>query len=103
MPNTHRGQIKHVTDLASKFFPNALIYIPQINIPPTLSHTQQTSLDSLNLIIGQFTHNSHRLHNIPPLCPTKFTIDPKDTKFRVHWSPETANSMVSHWLDHLNL
>jgi hypothetical protein len=38
---------------------------------------------------------------IPTLAESKFKIAPED-KYNIHWTKETANCMLDHWLDYLN-
>ena len=101
-PHTFEQQLTNVIQNASRFFPNASIHIPLINIPPEISTSQQANLNHLNKLIQTLSEHSHILKAIPTLPQHHFQIDPKDTHSRIHWSTKTANSMIAHWTSHLN-
>jgi hypothetical protein len=101
-PMTHKAQSKSLMELASKKFPTADIYIPQVNIPSKLQPNQKTSLQALNANIHELASKSRKFKTLPTLPHRKFKIDPKDTKYQIHWTEETANEMLKHWLQHLN-
>ena len=98
---THQGQIKSLVSSSSKFFPNAQIFIPQINYSSSLKQTQRASLDSLNKIIEEFAGDSSPIKTITKLPSHLFHIDPKDN-YGIHWTTNTADQQVKHWLSHLN-
>jgi len=101
-PMTHKTQSKSLIELASKKFPTADIYIPQVNIPSRLQPNQKASLQALNASIQELASKSKKFKTLPTLPHRKFKIDPKDTKYQIHWTEETANEMLKHWLQHLN-
>ncbi|MGL5596519.1 MAG: hypothetical protein ACRDDA_00025, partial [Aeromonas sp.] len=73
-------------------FPNAEIKIPVINFSDGLPTKEKKVLQQLNDIIrdtGRF---------IPALTPEKFgtTVD------QIHWTKQTGEEMLKHWLRHLN-
>ena len=101
-PATHKSQLNTLLKSCSKVFPKSQIYIPQINVPPQIPPHQTNSLMILNQMINELTKNTPNVHTITKLPHNKYTIDAKDTKYRIHWNRATANEMLSHWLSHLN-
>ena len=109
---TFEPQLKSVIQNASKFFPNADIYVPLINIPPELPPHHQSNLDEFNRSFLTLAKQSQTFKTLPkelqtfktlPKLPQKdFKIDPRDTAYKIHWSTETANAILSHWTSHLN-
>lgn len=97
-PSTHRHQLKQLVQSSSKTFPNAHIYIPQLNFSASLSETQRASLDAINQTIMELAGNSSTFGTIPKL-PAKLFHTHDDG---IHWTPQTANQLISHWLNHLN-
>ena len=105
-------QIKTVIQNASKLFPNATIYIPLINIPPEIPPHQQTNLNKFNQLILTLSERLQTFKTLPkelqtfktlPKLPQQnFKIDPRDTAYKIHWSTETANSILAHWTSNLN-
>ena len=98
----HRSQKVHQTAIkqllqavhaAKSTFPHAEIWIPQINFYSDLPLPQQALLDNLNRYIR--THLGH----IPKLQNEKFQVKSDG----IHWTTETARSMLEHWTSHLNL
>lgn len=102
-PNTNSDQIKQLISASSKLFPNAQIYIPQINYSANLPAQQRATLDSINNTIMRMAGDSdlESFGTIPTLVPIHFEINPNDTH-SIHWTTNTANNMVSHWLEYLN-
>ena len=101
---THRQQARSMILACSKAFPNTNVYIPQINIPPEITPEQKCSLNSLNQTMEHLTNTIYPNTNIkilPKLPDNLFSINPKD-RYRIHWTQETANNMISHWLNNLN-
>ena len=101
-PATHKSQLNTLLKSCSKVFPKSQIYIPQINVPPQIPPHQTNSLMILNQMINELTKSTPNVHTITKLPHNKYTIDAKDTKYRIHWNRATANEMLSHWLSHLN-
>lgn len=105
-------ELKSVIQNASKFFPNASIHIPLINIPPELAPHQQTNLNEFNRLLlalskqlttfGTLPKELQTFKTLPKLPQKDFKIDPRDTAYKVHWSEETANAILSHWTSNLN-
>ena len=101
MPSTHRDQLKRVVSLAQKTYPNAQIYIPQINYASNLEKEERASLDSLNSLLMELSGSNKKFHTISKLSPNLFTIGPKDP-YKIHWTNNTAESMLTHWIRCLN-
>ena len=80
---------------ARETFPTASIHVPLINYSERLPTKQKLNLRALNKEIEKGNH-------IPKLEERDFKIDPKDNKFHIHWSMETAQAMLENWLRSLN-
>jgi len=100
-PSTHRDQLKRVINLAQKMFPNARIYIPQINYASDLAQEERASLDSLNSLLMESCGTNQKFHTIPKLSPHLFKISVNDG-YRIHWTDSTKESILSHWFQYLN-
>ena len=99
--STHHDQLKRVVSLAQKTYPNAHIYIPQVNYAFSLTQKERASLDSLNSLIMEFSGTNKKFHTISKLPSNLFNIGPKDP-YKIHWTNSTAESMLTHWLQSLN-
>ena len=85
-------QLRSMHEKASCAFPSAEIWIPIINFSPRLSTAQKNKLHKINLYIQQ---NFSFLHPLPQeLFHTQ--------KNNIHWTPETASGVLSHWCRQLN-
>ena len=73
-------------------FPYAQYWIALINFSPHLDQVEQQNLLTLN------GHIRKNMSFIPPL-PDHLFITESD---HVHWTPETAKTMLNHWIDVLN-
>jgi hypothetical protein len=100
--STHKTQVRSLVSACNKSFPNAQVYIPQINIPPKIASKHKGSLQALNEIIRDVTQSNPNVHTLPPLSNDDFKIDPRDTQYKIHWTGDTANSMIKHWINQLN-
>lgn len=96
---THRDQLKRLALTSSRLFPNAEIYIPQINYSHHLSDKQKASLDSINTIALEIAGTYEQLSTLPTLPRNLFETGTDN----IHWTNDTANGLISHWLGHLNL
>lgn len=72
-------------------FPNALIYMPLINFSKNLPPQIQRNITQLNLMIKS------RNAFIPRLDKDNFKTLPDN----IHWTPDTAYNMLTHWLNFL--
>ncbi len=95
--STNADQIKKTISSATKYFPNSQIYIPLINYSPNLPNDQQQTLDYINQCLQDSVGKFPNYNTIPKL-PSSFQtgID------LIHWTQNTANAMVKHWVCHLN-
>ena len=99
-PSTLRQQFANMIHNASKTFPNASIHVPLINIPPDIPTHQQTNLGHLNQLIQTLSEHQHTFQVIPKLPQENFKIDLRDS-YKIHWTTETANALISHWASYL--
>ena len=49
------------------------------------------------------TANLKRFKTFPKIPRRDFHIDPKDTKYSIHWTTDTANTIITRWLRDLNI
>ena len=90
IPNLRRMAVR-----AGKFSSNSVIAIPEINYSDRLpvveqdhiTGTSKSLLDIRGIVV------------IPKLEESSFETNVSDN---IHITPETANKMITHWLDHLN-
>lgn len=85
-------QIQRALKAAKDKFPHAHIWIPRINFSGCLPTALQTNLQAINTYIA-------RNYQTIPLLPSNEFQTIGDG---VHWTPETANNMLKHWLNFLN-
>jgi len=97
---TLEQHLKNMIHNACKTFPNATIHIPLINIPPEIPTHQQTNLNHLNQLIQTLSQHQP-FQTIPKIPQENFKINPRDS-YKIHWLPETANTIITHWTSHLN-
>lgn len=102
-PQTSKSQMKSMAQSASKLFPKAQIYIPQINISPALPQPQQDNLECLNAHILELAGELDGINTIPKLPTEEFKAETRGNFPGVHWTTQTANSMMALWFQHLNL
>ena len=100
LPKTNLDQVKQLVNSSSKFFPKAQIYIPQLNFSASLTSKERATLELLNTHLMELAGQSEleSFGTIPPLPQNLFQTQ-KDC---IHWTPNTANAMICHWLDYLN-
>lgn len=87
-----RKCIERLLDAAAATFPNAVLHITLINYEPTLSEQQVRNLWALNDIIFRTGHC------VPLLLGGRFQVGSD----QIHWTVETAQAMLQHWLAQLN-
>lgn len=86
-------QLNMALRVAARKFPDAQVYVPLINYSLDLPQSEQLNLHELNTYIHQ------RVPAHLPLLPeNSFTT----TEDKVHWTPETAQTMLRHWAEELN-
>jgi hypothetical protein len=88
-------QLQTMLNAANKFAPKAKIYIPIINFSHGLLPEEKRRLNELNKAIEETKKAIH----IPPLSYSDFNVRGFD---RIHWTRDTANGMLQHWINHLN-
>ena len=96
-PETNRYQLKKMVSNSSKLFPNAKVYIPQINLPTGLNPKQRKTMNAFNDCIHELSSPLSSIQTLP-LLPQSFQTE----NGGIHWLPETANRLMSHWLGSLN-
>jgi ribA/ribD-fused uncharacterized protein len=94
---THRVNIRNLLKTAQHKFPESKIYIPLLNFSNDLPGRMRDSLKSFNNILSDLVRDTVNVNIIPPL-ETNFVTGTD----KIHWSPDTANAMLAHWVDHLN-
>ena len=95
-PKTTAAQLRAMVSNATRAFPNSHIYVPKLNFSSSLSHSDQQRLLEINQLLDSFSFQ--RVTVLEPLEATKF----KTGKDNIHWTTETANAMLRHWISHLN-
>lgn len=93
--NVNETAIKGLQGLlrtAKEKFPRAEIWVPVVNFSPELPPNEQIHLDTLNAYI------TRNLRHIPALPSSEFQTKGD----RIHWTADTAGSMLQHWLQYLN-
>lgn len=97
----HRSQATLITPIkelqgilraARSKFPSADIWVPEINFSPNLPLQEKQQLASLN------QHIVKNVNYLPALLPEEFNTMPDN----VHWTSETAVTMLQHWCQCLN-
>ena len=86
--------MRKLAQKANKQFPRSRIAIPRINCPAHLSKSQKANIKAIN-------DSLVRLRNIsiiPELDQKLFRTIPGD----IHWTADTADTLLNHWLCHLN-
>lgn len=99
--STHKAQIKSLLQGYSKKFPSSQIYFPQINVPSGLTRAQKRSLEALNSSANELLRTFTNCHSISKLPDQAFEISRTDP-YKIHWTTQTANNFMSHWISNLN-
>ena len=90
IPNLRRMAVR-----AGKCFPHSVIAIPNINCSDRLPMVEQDHIMSTSKSLLDI----RGIVVIPKLEESSFETNVSDN---IHWTPEKANKMLTHWLDHLN-
>ena len=85
-------QLQGAVKMAKTTFPQAQIFLPEINFSRSLPHREQDNLRRLN------AHITSQRHFIPALARNSFNTD----RDGVHWTHPTAKLVLEHWLEALN-
>jgi len=80
----------------SKKFPKAKIFFPLVNFSYALPSKETSNLKEFNRLAQD---DLRRVTIIPCLDSSQFETSDKDP---VHWTKKSANSILKHWLNHLN-
>jgi len=100
--HNNQTNLQRVISSAKKAYPNAQIYIPQINFSDKFQQKQKNNLKAINSTLMEFAGLASYFEyfgTIPTLTHNQFHTATDDI---VHWTPNTANAIVSHWLNYLN-
>ena len=81
---------------AQRAFPNSKIYISQINYSNLLPQDERHCLQTINEFLANYSGHAVVLDKIPIQDVKSVLNDP------VHYTAETANNIVSQWLQSLN-
>lgn len=85
-------ELKRALRAAREKFPEADIFVPEINFSSALPQVEQDTLLHLNAFITGLKNH------IPALTPDIFTTEGDD----IHWSRGTSEAMLQHWEMYLN-
>ena len=86
-----KKELNKIVKEAKRAFPCASIFIPLINYSTGLAQEEKHQLDLINQEIKKKSH-------IPKLDQREFKTDEDN----IHWLPETASAILTHWLCCLN-
>jgi hypothetical protein len=92
--STSLPNLRKMAAKANQIFPLAVVAIPEINIPDHLSDRVKHNIKQLN----DSLHEMPNVLVIPQIDPKLFTTTFND----IHWTQNTANKLLTHWLTHLN-
>ena len=95
---TSLPQFHRVLQATRKVFPNAKLFVSSLQWDPRrISNSENANLEALH----EGFKSADGIDLIPKLASEKFQIAPED-KYGIHWTKESANQMLDHWLHHLN-
>lgn len=86
--------LKKMVNAIRKRFPGSDLWFPLINVSNTLPEHIQENMKALNKVISTLDKITH----IPHLPQKQFRVQ----RDGIHWCRDTANSLLYHWLSHLN-
>lgn len=86
-------QLQTAIRMAKRRFPYAEIWVPIINYSTNLPNSEQRDMIQLN------THIFKNLPHVIQLTEDMFHTE----RDNVHWTKETAQAMLDHWVSELNL
>jgi ribA/ribD-fused uncharacterized protein len=99
--NVHTTAGRNLTTMVNKLADrnqSSEMYLIEINYSDQLTKQERSNLDAINKTMFELESQSERIHVIRKLHPSKFQTTPDN----IHWTKNTANSMIRHWLDSLN-
>lgn len=97
LSKTTINQLRSMLSNAVRKFPHSHIYIPVLNFPSSLPTGEQQNLREINKFLQSYTNPNVTI--LDQLHPSKFKTCQTDI---LHWTTDTANSMLRHWLSSLN-
>lgn len=86
--------LKTLTGHLLKKFPTSKIFFVELNFAETLRSETKSKLNQINKAISELC----MIKTIPKLNTSKF----KTATDHIHWTEQTANFMLEHWLTFLN-
>ena len=90
-----------VLKLSGKLFPNADAYLPKINCPQNYLVKQGHEIRTINSIVDKGrVLNAKALLELPE--DKEFIVEGNNGKGMIYLGPETTNSLVTLWLQHLD-
>ena len=92
-PGNTRVQLRGMTRVLRKKFPNSKIYIQEINAPQNLKLNGTQNLETFNNFLPNIN-----LEVIPKLNDTDFELNSDN----YHWNKPTAKKYLNRWMEHLN-
>ena len=92
---TTKDQIDKLCGALSKKFPSSRVYIPQLNVPETVSRYGTQNLNKINHYLAKKTKH---ITVIPVIKKEDYILASDD----YHWTHLTGNKFLRHWLNHLN-
>ena len=95
---TSLPNIKKLLSAAKSVFPEAKISLASLQWDPKRITSSQDA--NLKLLQEGFS-GLKQVHLIPTLAQSKFEIQRLD-QYGVHWTMETGNDLLDHWIQHLN-
>lgn len=93
-PLTAQKQLQQLMSTCRQAFPNAEIYLPLIVFSDRLSRRQQELIELLN------QHMDRKYHTLPGINKLLLQTERHDP---VHWTQQTADKILTFWLDQLNM
>lgn len=87
-------QLQRLLKICEIKFPNAEIYVPVINYSERLERETQMLIEKLNQAIIE------KCNFLPELTRLRFHTEPHDP---VHWRADTAQEILTFWLDQVNM
>jgi hypothetical protein len=94
--NTSFQNLRTLIGTTLKKFPKSEIYFPLVHFSPELPSKEISNITALNQLAQE---DLRRVTIIPCIDPSQFETSVNDP---VHWTKQSANSILKHWLNHLN-
>ena len=94
LPRTTKVSFDQMIRTLTSKFSTSNIYMPAVNIPPELNRSCSRNLKELN----GFLASQNNIKPIPVLPNKDFQLGTDG----YHWTRNTANKFIQHWISHLN-